>query len=240
MNQWGKAAARLVYRSLFRRIGQALFPAISENYGPGLMRILTALTLGVAIGLSLGACSETRFLDTMGMGKTAPDETQVARNQTLAMPPDLQLRAPSATAADTTSVPQQPATASTSTALPNPVLAEGQAPATGNGANGYDTGAQQLSTNPDQPVKQAGTQTASIDTGNNTAVQSTQKSDLFGEKHKEDAYQKYGISKTRPDGKPKTQGELEKELLAAIQAEKRKSNPNYGTVWNMGNIFSGN
>jgi hypothetical protein len=54
---------------------------------------------------------------------------------------------------------------------------------------------------------------------------------------KQDVYEKYGISKTGPDGKPKSENQLYKELRAAQLAEKRKSNPNYGTIWNMGNVF---
>lgn len=54
---------------------------------------------------------------------------------------------------------------------------------------------------------------------------------------KQDVYEKYGISKTGPDGKPKTENQLYKELRAAQIAEKRKANPNYGTIWNMGNVF---
>lgn len=57
------------------------------------------------------------------------------------------------------------------------------------------------------------------------------------EPSKEDAYAKYGISKVGPDGKPKSENELYKELHAAQLAEKRKANPNYGTIWNMGNVF---
>ena len=54
---------------------------------------------------------------------------------------------------------------------------------------------------------------------------------------KQDVYEKYGISKTGPDGKPKSENQLAKELHDAQLAEKRKANPNYGTIWNIGNIF---
>jgi hypothetical protein len=54
---------------------------------------------------------------------------------------------------------------------------------------------------------------------------------------KQDVYEKYGISKTGPDGKPKTESQLLRELHYAQLAEKRKANPNYGTIWNMGNVF---
>ena len=54
---------------------------------------------------------------------------------------------------------------------------------------------------------------------------------------KQDIYEKYGISKTGSDGKPKSQNQLYKELRAAQLEEKRRANPNYGTIWNMGNVF---
>lgn len=53
----------------------------------------------------------------------------------------------------------------------------------------------------------------------------------------QDVYEKYGISKVGANGKPKTQNQLYKELHEAQLAEKRKANPNYGTIWNMGNVF---
>ena len=48
----------------------------------------------------------------------------------------------------------------------------------------------------------------------------------------------YNISKTRPDGKMKSSADLNRELRAAILAEKRRTNPNYGTIRNIGNIFN--
>ena len=53
----------------------------------------------------------------------------------------------------------------------------------------------------------------------------------------QDAYQRYGISKTYPDGKPKPDRVLVDELRKAELAEKRKINPNYGTFWNMGALW---
>jgi hypothetical protein len=53
-----------------------------------------------------------------------------------------------------------------------------------------------------------------------------------------DSYAKYGISKTNPDGTPKEKAQLHKELRAAQLEEKRRKNPNYGTIWNIGNIFT--
>lgn len=54
---------------------------------------------------------------------------------------------------------------------------------------------------------------------------------------KQDVYERYGISKVGPDGKPKSPTKLNKELRDAQMAEKRRANPNYGTIWNMGNVF---
>jgi len=52
-----------------------------------------------------------------------------------------------------------------------------------------------------------------------------------------DVYERYGISKFHPDGTPKTQTELQAELKKAYLAKKQQKNPNYGTVFNIGNIF---
>ncbi|MGQ0485675.1 MAG: hypothetical protein ACT4SY_10025 [Hyphomicrobiales bacterium] len=52
-----------------------------------------------------------------------------------------------------------------------------------------------------------------------------------------DVYERNGISKFHPDGKAKTDAELRAELKAIYLAKKRQTNPNYGTIWNIGNIF---
>jgi hypothetical protein len=57
------------------------------------------------------------------------------------------------------------------------------------------------------------------------------------EQPQQDVYERYGISKTYPDGKPKPERVLFEELHKAQLDEKRRSNPSYGTIWNMGNIF---
>jgi hypothetical protein len=51
----------------------------------------------VVFGGLVAGCSETGFQDFIGAGKYAPDETQVSAGQPLSVPPDLQLRPPSAT-----------------------------------------------------------------------------------------------------------------------------------------------
>jgi hypothetical protein len=55
---------------------------------------------------------------------------------------------------------------------------------------------------------------------------------------KKDIYAEYGISKTKPDGTPKLEGDLRNELKQAILKRKRETNPGYGTIRNIGGIFS--
>jgi hypothetical protein len=52
------------------------------------------------------------------------------------------------------------------------------------------------------------------------------------------AFDKYNISPTKPDGTAKTEWEMREELRKAVIAEKRKTNPNYGTVFNTGGLFN--
>jgi hypothetical protein len=55
-----------------------------------------------------------------------------------------------------------------------------------------------------------------------------------------DIYDQYGISKLNPDGTKKEEWQLREELRKAIIAKKRKANPSYGTVMNIGGLFSDN
>ena len=48
------------------------------------------------LALLLAGCAETTFQDTLGIGKSAPDETRVRTVQPLSVPPDLELRPPAA------------------------------------------------------------------------------------------------------------------------------------------------
>jgi hypothetical protein len=54
----------------------------------------------------------------------------------------------------------------------------------------------------------------------------------------QDVFDQYGISKTKPDGTPKTQVELSAELKAAVLLKKKQKNPSYGTIGNISNIFN--
>lgn len=50
-------------------------------------------------------------------------------------------------------------------------------------------------------------------------------------------YTNAGISLYNPDGTKKTDQQLRNELQAYYIAQKKAKNPNYGTVFNIGNIF---
>jgi hypothetical protein len=206
------------------------------------MKSIAAFSIGSALLLGLSACSGgTGLMDHLGLGKSPPDETQVVTNNSLALPPDLQLRQPANSVTDESQVPRATTTAAVPAAPPDafsapsasdsqPAEVAGSQPAevTGTQTSAYDTGAQQLETTPG---------TGPAPTQISPSIQSTQKTDLSGKTPQENAYQKFGISKTKPDGTAKTQAELDRELLEAVRAEKRKQNPNYGTVFNMGRIF---
>ena len=53
----------------------------------------------------------------------------------------------------------------------------------------------------------------------------------------DDVYAQAGISVNKPDGTRKSDQELREELRRYYIAKKQQKNPNYGTVFNMGNIF---
>ena len=146
--------------------------------------------------LALTACTETQFLDSLGAGKSSPDEKVVNSNQPLIMPPDLSLRPPANEIA------------ATQAQVPTPEELQAQAPITP----------------PSDPLQQQ----ASLQPSNPAATPSGQL---------EAAYAKYGISKFHADGTPKRLEELQVELDAAILAEKKKNNPNYGTIWNWREFF---
>jgi hypothetical protein len=197
------------------------------------MKSIAGFSLGFALCLGLSGCGgETGLMDKLGMGKSPPDESQVVTHNQLALPPDLQLRQPANGVTDENQVPR-----ATTAAVPAAPPDAFSAPSASAGQpvevattqpSAYDTGAQQLETTPG---------TGPAPTQISPSIQSTQKTDLSGKTPQENAYQKFGISKTKPDGTPKTQAELDRELLEAVRAEKRKQNPNYGTVFNMGRIF---
>lgn len=174
----------------------------------------------VAVGLS--ACAETNLQNTLGVGKNIPDATEVPTNQALTMPPDLQLRPPGS----------QPAP-SVQAAVPDAVLPEAPSAFAGSQAGqplALET-AQEGGLEPapaPAPVSQY-PQTAAANIDPPAAEPSRPAGDV---------YERYGISKVNPDGTPKSPGQLREELRQKQLAENKAKNPSYGTIFNMGSIWS--
>ncbi len=149
----------------------------------------------VALAAGLSACSGgAGLLDTKS---GVPMATNVQVGNTLALPPDLQLAAPTQTSDAYQS---------------NGPVAQAAAPVSAK--------ASKLKT---------GTSVASADIyGNGAAAPAAPPGDVFAQ---------YGISKVNPDGTAKSVLKLNDELRAAILKKKRETNPNYGTIGNIGAIF---
>jgi hypothetical protein len=163
----------------------------------------------VVFGGLVAGCSETGFQDFLGAGKYAPDETQVSVNQPLSVPPDLQLRPP--LDAEPQSVAGQPASQPASE------------PASGQLQQPQDLTAapqpQQIAPQPQQIAPQPDQQ--------QTAGAAPQ-----------DIYARWGVSRFHPDGREKTQIELNQEMRKKRDEAMRQQDPNYGTIWNLGSIWS--
>ena len=156
----------------------------------------------IAFGGVAAGCSETGFQDFIGAGKYAPDETQVAANQPLSVPPDLQLRPPS-------DEPQQVASAS---------------PPIEQAASGDLQQPQDLGLSPqDQPSAPP------------SQPQPQQQADAG---QPQDIYARWGVSRHHPDGTEKSQLELNEEMRRKRDEVKRQEDPNYGTIWNLGSVWS--
>ena len=177
-----------------------------------------AINTGRLAGLSLltsllaGCGTGDAVTDYMGLGKNSPDETQVTTNQTLTMPPDLQLRAPGE---------GQPANAPAQQAFSpsQPVTAAPPQYGTVDPNQTYDAtqpAQQQVASVPSQP--QAVTPGATSET--------------------QDVYAKWGISKYRADGTEKSKTELNNELREVAKKRKQAENPNNGTILNLPHVWS--
>jgi hypothetical protein len=152
------------------------------------MRAAVALAAAVALGGCSGLFNSK--------SSVLPDDNVPVGNS-LALPPDLALKAPSAS------------------------------PAPYQGASAGDEGIYGNETSP--ALKPAAP-------GQLTRGQVAAQSAAAGAKG--DIYDQYGISKFNPDGTKKEEWQLKEELKVAIRKKKQQQNPGYGTVFNMGNIFS--
>ena len=184
-----------------------------------------------ATGLLLAGCGGSSVTDLLGQGKSVPDERLVRTHQTLAVPPDLQLRPPAPGegrsgqlnpyASQAANQPyQQPPGIGTTVVPPAPGYGQRQ-PAYGQ---------------PQQPPAYAQPQQPPA---------YGQQPPAYGQPPAQqqasgDIYQRHGISRTNPDGSEKSHTQLMKELRKVRLEKKRAQNPNYGTIFNMGDLFSDN
>ena len=54
----------------------------------------------------------------------------------------------------------------------------------------------------------------------------------------QDVYARWGVSRHHPDGTEKSQLELNEEMRRKRDEAKRQENPNHGTIWNLGSVWS--
>jgi hypothetical protein len=184
---------------------------------PALLRVAAALCLFVFVT----GCSETSFQDVFGAGKDAPDENQVRTNQALVLPPDLALKAPG-TGTPPPPPPQPVHVASTTTVQPPNY----GAPAPGTTTASLTPAAPATAAAPAAPGAAPATTAPAPGAAPATPAAS------------QDVYERYGISRNKPDGTPKKPSELREELRQKYIEMQRAKNPNYGTVLNMGGVWS--
>lgn len=168
----------------------------------------------------LAACSETSVMDAFDAGKASPNEGQVSTNAPLSMPPDMALRQPGAANAP----------------------APGNGLAVQQGQRGAPT--YQAPPPPQQAYQQPPVQQQS--TWQNTAPapapapQQTAPAQQRRVASGDQIYYDNGINPYNADGTRKKQGELNEALRQKNLEKKRAQNPNYGTIFNMGEVWSGN
>lgn len=181
--------------------------------------------LAAALLPLLAACSETSVMDAFDAGKASPNESMVSTNRPLSMPPDMALRQPGAANAPAPSnglsVQQGQRGTPTYQAPPPPqqayqAPAQQQQPAWQNAAPSPAPQQQQQAYAQPAPAPQR--QVSSADK----------------------IYYDNGINPYNADGTRKKQGELNEALRQKNLEKKRAQNPNYGTIFNMGEVWSGN
>lgn len=172
----------------------------------------------------LAGCSETSVLDAFDSGNRGEDTGAIVSNQPLSVPPDLSLRKPGAANA--------PAHSSNGLQVQQGQRALGQTyqtpPQTQQPAWQNTQPAQQQ-----QQAYQAPPPPRDPSAGiSNPIVQSRNPADQ--------PYIRHGINPYNPDGTRKKQSVLDKEARAKKLEIERAKNPNYGTVFNSGDLWSSN
>ena len=169
--------------------------------------------LALVPGLWLSACAETSFQDTLGIGKSAPDETKVQTVQPLAVPPDLALRPPSGAASRT-------------------------AAANADGDSGVEN-SRTLAVPPARDASPAQATPTPVATRTAAASSATPKEAKADKPSGDfyDIYRKHGISIYDENGKRKSIAQLNMELGRKLKEERRRKNPRYGTIFNIESIW---
>ncbi len=177
----------------------------------------------------LAACSETSVLDAFDSGNRAEENGAIVSNQPLSVPPDLSLRQPGAANApaynrSSNGLQVQQGQRATNQAYqaPPPPQPQGQQPAWQNSAPAQQQQAYQV---PPAPRDN----TAGI---SNNIVQSRNPAD--------EPYLRNGINPYNADGTRKKQSVLDNEARAKKLELERAKNPDYGTVFNSGELWSTN
>ena len=197
--------------------------------GSGTLANKIAKCIVCAAGLMLSGCGNSvsnALNDTFGFSKDVPDERVVRTHQTLAVPPDLQLRppAPGETVTGTLNpAAQQAATQRTYATPPSAIGTQVVPPA---GTQAYN---QQPAPTYGQPAV-AGQAPAYQPAPGAAPLPPAQPTG--------DIYARHGISKTGPDGKEKSHEQLMQELRKVRLEKKRAQNPSYGTIWNFPSLWS--
>ncbi len=188
----------------------------------------TARLAGLAlVSVMLAGCSETNFQDWFGAGKYIPDENQVHQGQVLAAPPDLQLHPPGDAQQPVRPVAQAPQPVE---AAPPPYQQNAQS-----NAPLYEPQKvyQPAPKQPQPAYQQPQPQPQQV-----SQAPQTQTPQQLQPQAANDPYAKWGVSRYKADGTLKTPAELNAEMSKKKLEIERQKNPNYGTIFNLGSVWT--
>ncbi|MEM7634824.1 MAG: hypothetical protein AAF299_09715 [Pseudomonadota bacterium] len=164
----------------------------------------------------LAACSETSVLDAFDSGNRGDENAAIVTNQPLSVPPDLSLRQPGAA----------------------------NAPARGNGLQvqqGQRASQAYQAPPPPQPqTQQPAWQNSAPAPAQQQQQQAYQAPPAPRKNPADEPYLRHGINPYNADGTRKKQSVLDKEARAKKIELERSKNPDYGTVFNSGELWTTN
>ncbi len=196
------------------------------------------LTGLVLVSMMLAGCSETGFQNWFGAGKYIPDENQVHQGQVLSAPPDLQLHPPGNGQQPVRQAYQAPPPVEAAPPPYQPPAKQGQQPIYEPNQAYQPAPVQPVYQQPKpQPQPQPQPQQVS-QAPQQLQPQQLQPQPVQPQVAANDPYAKFGISRYKPDGSKKTQAELDDEMRQKKLEIERAKNPNYGTIFNLGSIWS--